>query len=101
MSTCEMATEFRADGTGSVAIAIGGLPDPNPWSGSWKIAETGGNRVLVEYTGSVDGQPQTMQAEIEFLGPDRITYRDPGDTVMPKFLLSRVREPSPGLFAIA
>ncbi len=93
MGRCEMTAEFRADGTSSVAIAIGGLPDPNPWSGSWKIVQTEGRRAMVEYTGSVDGEMKTMRAEIEVLDDNQISYLDPGDSAMPRFLLSRVAEP--------
>lgn len=93
MGRYEMTAEFRADGTSSVAIAIGGLSDPNPWSGAWKIVAAEANRATVEYTGNVDGQMRTMRAEIELLGDNQITYLDPGDSAMPRFLLSRVSEP--------
>ncbi len=94
MGKCEMTAEFRADGTSSLSLIVGGLPDPNPRIGTWKIVERNGPRAAVECTDSSDGN--TIRAEIEFLDDDRITYHDPGDSAMPTFLLLRIAEPAAG-----
>jgi hypothetical protein len=94
MGQCEMTAEFRADGTSSLFLIVGGLPDPDPRIGSWKIAERDGPRAIVECTDSSNGN--TIRAEIEFIDNDRLTYRDTGDSAMPAFLLLRVSEAADG-----
>ena len=87
-----MSAEFKSDGTFVRAFAVNEIPDPSPWSGKWRVVESAGDRLTIEITATVDGQPETRRAGLEFEGDNRMAYLESGDE-WPKFILSRVSDP--------
>jgi hypothetical protein len=91
MGMMQLTLEFREDRTGTSDLTLGAIPDPNPNSlnGPWQVKESGDNRLVVEYSKTVDSEKVSGQMEIEFLSDNQITIKYSDEADLPKFLLSR------------
>jgi hypothetical protein len=88
-SMMQLTAEFREDRTGTSDLVVNKLADENPWNGPWQVVESGDDRLVVQYTKTVNGEAVDKQMEIEFLSDNQITIKYSDEADLPKFLLSR------------